>query len=85
MPYEPAELDDRWIYQTTETYTQSSVSGTDEWTTALIGDLLDKQGLRYSGGTIVDATIIEAPTSTKNQDRQRDTEMHSTKKGNQWY
>lgn len=51
----------------------------------LIGDLLDKQGLRYSGGTIVDATIIQAPTSTKNQDKQRDTEMRSTKKGNQWY
>ncbi|CAA0104150.1 Uncharacterised protein [BD1-7 clade bacterium] len=36
-------------------------------------------------GTIVDATIIEAPTSTKNQDKQRDTEMHQTKKGNQWH
>jgi IS5 family transposase len=51
----------------------------------LIGDLLDKQGLRYSGGTIVDASIIDAPTSTKNQHKQRDTEMHATKKGNQWY
>ncbi len=52
---------------------------------SLIGDLLDKHGLRYSGGTIVDATIIEAPTSTKNQDQQRDSEMRSTKKGNQWH
>lgn len=50
-----------------------------------IGELLNQQGLRYSGGTIVDATIIEAPTSTKNKDKQRDAEMHSTKKGNQWH
>lgn len=34
---------------------------------------------------MVDATIIHAPSSTKNQDRQRDPEMHQTKKGNQWY
>ena len=37
------------------------------------------------GGTIVDASIIEAPTSTKNADKSRDPEMHSVKKGNQWY
>jgi len=36
-------------------------------------------------GTIVDATIISAPSSTKNRDNARDNEMHSTKKGNQWY
>ena len=42
-------------------------------------------GIRVSGGTIVDATIIHAPSSTKNQDGQRDPEMHQTKKGNQWY
>lgn len=36
-------------------------------------------------GTIVDATIIAAPSSTKNRDGQRDTEMHQTKKGNQWH
>ena len=36
-------------------------------------------------GTIVDATIIAAPSSTKNADRKRDGEMHQTKKGNQWY
>jgi len=36
-------------------------------------------------GTIVDATIINAPSSTKNVDKARDPEMHQTKKGNQWY
>ena len=36
------------------------------------------------GGTIVDATIIDAPSSTKNAEKKRDPEMHSTKKGNQW-
>ncbi len=48
------------------------------------GYLSDK-GLIVSEGTIVDATIIDAPSSTKNQDRQRDPEMKSTKKGNQWW
>jgi len=42
-------------------------------------------GITISGGTIVDATIIHAPSSTKNQDGERDPEMHQTKKGNQWY
>jgi IS5 family transposase len=37
------------------------------------------------GGTIVDATIISAPSSTKNKSGERDTEIHSTRKGNQWY
>ncbi len=36
-------------------------------------------------GTLVDATIIEAPSSTKNKEQQRDPEMHQTKKGNQWH
>ena len=43
------------------------------------------QGLRLQAGTIVDASIIAAPASTKNQRRQRDPEMHQTKKGNQWH
>ena len=38
-----------------------------------------------SRGTIVDATIISAPSSTKNRTKERDPEMHRTKKGNQWY
>ena len=42
-------------------------------------------GVKISGGTIVDASIIHAPSSTKNKDKERDPEMHSTKKGNQWY
>ena len=36
-------------------------------------------------GTAIDATLIAAPTSTKNKDKARDPEMHSSKKGNQWY
>ena len=46
---------------------------------------LTERGLRVSNGTIVDATIIQAPSSTKNREKQRDPEMHQTKKGNQWY
>ena len=46
---------------------------------------LEKEGLLLREGTIVDATIISAPTSTKNQRGQRDPEMHQTKKGNEWH
>lgn len=46
---------------------------------------LKSQGMKLSTGTIVDASIINAPSSTKNKDQQRDPEMHQTKKGNQWY
>ena len=46
---------------------------------------LESQGLRLREGTIVDASIIEAPSSTKNRAGERDPEMHQTKKGNQWY
>jgi IS5 family transposase len=52
---------------------------------AKVGELLLSSGLKLSGGTIVDATIIAAPSSTKNADNARDPEMHQTKKGNQWY
>ena len=52
---------------------------------AKVGELLQKNGLKLSGGTIVDATIIAAPPSTKNADGKRDPEMHQTKKGNQWH
>jgi len=52
---------------------------------ALIGEYLAENGLKVSTGTIVDATIINAPSSTKNKDKARDPEMHQTKKGNQWY
>jgi IS5 family transposase len=46
---------------------------------------LDSKGIRITTGTIVDATIIAAPSSTKNSKKERDPEMHQTKKGNQWY
>ena len=46
---------------------------------------LARKGLSLRGGTIVDATIIAAPSSTKNQDGERDPQMRQTKKGNQWY
>ena len=45
---------------------------------------LESQGLKLREGTIVDATIIEAPSSTKNRAGERDPEMHQTRKGNQW-
>lgn len=51
----------------------------------LIAEYLQDNGLKISTGTIVDATIISAPSSTKNRDKRRDPEMHQTKKGNQWY
>jgi IS5 family transposase len=46
---------------------------------------LSRKGLMLKRGSIVDATIIAAPSSTKNAQRTRDPEMHQTKKGNQWY
>jgi len=46
---------------------------------------LQGRGLIVAHGTIVDATIIDAPSSTKNADQARDPEMHQTKKGNEWY
>lgn len=46
---------------------------------------LEAKGLKLSKGTIVDATIINAPSSTKNADKARDPDMHQTKKGNHWY
>ena len=52
---------------------------------AKVGELLLANGLKLCGGTIVDATIIAAPSSTKNQDKARDPEMHQTFKAGQWY
>lgn len=46
---------------------------------------LEESGLIMHGGSIVDATIISAPSSVKNKEKKRDPEMHQTKKGNQWY
>ena len=50
-----------------------------------VGEVLQARGMKVGTGTIVDATIIAAPSSTKNADGQRDPEMHQTKKGNQWH
>jgi IS5 family transposase len=52
---------------------------------ATVNELLIQRGLLLKTGTVVDATLIAAPTSTKNKDRARDPEMHSSKKGNQWF
>ena len=52
---------------------------------AAITQHLAAQGLRLREGTIVDATILDAPASTKNRAQARDPEMHQVKKGNQWY
>ena len=46
---------------------------------------LESRGIRITTGTIVDATIIHAPSSTKNRSGERDPEMHQTRKGKQWY
>jgi IS5 family transposase len=50
-----------------------------------VNELLIQRGLLLKVGTVVDATLIAAPTSTKNKDKARDPEMHSSKKGKQWY
>jgi IS5 family transposase len=52
---------------------------------AQVGRELQARGFKVNTGTIVDATIIGAPSSTKNADKARDPEMHQTRKGQQWY
>src|SRR4051795_4390264 len=52
---------------------------------AEVSAMLEERGLLMRQGTIVDATIIAAPPSTKNKQKSRDPEMHQTKKGNQWH
>ena len=52
---------------------------------AVINDGLARQGLLLKTGTVVDATIIAAPSSTKNKEGELDPEMHQTKKGNEWH
>lgn len=51
----------------------------------IISDVLEAQGLLLKGGTMVDATIIRAASSTKNQAKSRDPEMHQTWRGIQWH
>ncbi len=50
-----------------------------------VNHYLESRGIRIGTGTIVDATIIHAPSSTKNSTGTRDPAMHQTRKGNQWY
>ena len=50
-----------------------------------INRYLESKGLRLQEGTIVDASIIAAPSSTKNRAKERDPEMHQTKKGDEWH
>jgi len=52
---------------------------------AEVNAVLTEKGLSMKRGSVVDATLIAAPSSTKNQDKQRDPEMSQTRKGNQWY
>lgn len=52
---------------------------------AKVGEVLQARGMKVGVGTIVDATIIGAPSSTKNADKQRDPQMHQTRKGRQWF
>lgn len=51
----------------------------------VLNKAFEEAGFIWRGGTIVDATIIAAPSSTKNKSGERDPEMHQTKKGNQWH
>ena len=51
----------------------------------VINDMLATKGLMLRTGTVVDATLISAPSSTKNASGERDPAMHQTKKGNQWH
>jgi IS5 family transposase len=50
-----------------------------------VNEHLHRSGIKIAKGTIVDATIIGAPSSTKNKDGKRDPEMHQVAKGNEWY
>lgn len=51
----------------------------------LVNQYLKENGLKVSRGTIVDASTISAPSSTKNKKKERDPDMHQTRKGGQWY
>lgn len=60
-------------------------NGLQEKLFAQVVEMLREKGLILKKGTIVDSTIISAPSSTKNADKKRDPEAHSVKKGNQWF
>lgn len=52
---------------------------------ARVNGYLERHGMKIGTGTIVDATILEAPSSTRNKREQRDPEMHQVRKGNEWH
>ena len=60
-------------------------NGIQEKLFAQVAKLLQERGLLLKKGTIVDSTLISAPSSTKNAEKKRDPEAHSTKKGNTWH
>lgn len=60
-------------------------NGLQEQLFAQVVNLLQQKGLLLKKGTIVDSTIIAAPSSTKNQEKQRDPDAHQVKKGNEWH
>ena len=60
-------------------------NGLQEQLFAQVVTLLQQKGLLLKKGTIVDSTIIASPSSTKNQEKQRDPEAHQVKKGNAWH
>jgi len=60
-------------------------NGLGEKIFAEVGKFLQENGFKIANGTIVDATIIHSPPSTKNKDKTRDPDAHQTKKGHQWY
>jgi len=60
-------------------------NGIQEKLFAQVTELLRERGLLLKKGTIVDSTLISAPSSTKNKEKKRDPEAHSTKKGNTWH
>ena len=62
-----------------------SRNGIQEKLFAQVARLLQERGLLLKKGTIVDSTLISAPSSTKNREKKRDPEAHSTKKGNTWH
>jgi transposase, IS5 family len=59
--------------------------GLGEALLSTLNAVLVGSGVKVGTGTIVDATILAAPSSTKNQRKERDTEMHQTQKGKQWH
>ena len=66
-------------------YNLSDEGARNEQFFALVVKTLTDRGLILKKGTIVDSTIIEAPSSTKNKEKQRDPDAHSVKKGSDWY